>query len=301
MESTRRKFLVASSLEIASDKVVRTALATARASGADLHLFHAHTLPVAYFASPTGMTTVSAGLLETERNLRERMVDVQLARVGATPEDLASVVIQAGSPHRLIHDAAQELGAELLFLGSNEHPDRLLHGSTTDRVLRKTALPVWVVNGTAEDGPKQMLAPVDLSPLSSQSLERGLDLVKSLGPEVSTPIPLRTLFVLTDEERQSSLQFSGEQLERLAEEELARFVDQLGGLAGRPVERKIRVGDIRGEILREVEEGNCNLMILGTHGRSGFERYLLGSVASDMAGRAPCDVLVIPPHDTDND
>jgi nucleotide-binding universal stress UspA family protein len=301
MESPQRTFLVASSLEIASDKVVRTALATARASGADLHFFHAHTLPVAYFAGPTGMTTVSAGLLDTERNLRERMVDVQLARVGATREDLASVVIQAGAPHRLIHDTAEELGAELLFLGSNEHPDRLLHGSTTDRVLRKTTLPVWVVNGTAEDTPKQLLAPVDLSPLSAHSLERGLELVKSLGPEVSTPIPLRALFVLTDEERQSSLQFSGEQLERLADEELGRFVDKLTGLAGRPVVRVVRVGDIRGEILREVEEESCDLMILGTHGRSGFERFLLGSVASDMAGRSPCDVLVIPPHETDED
>ncbi len=38
-------------------------------------------------------------------------------------------------------------------------------------------------------------------------------------------------------------------------------------------------------------------MILGTHGHGGFERFLLGSVASDMAGQAPCNVLVIPPRE----
>jgi hypothetical protein len=36
--------------------------------------------------------------------------------------------------------------------------------------------------------------------------------------------------------------------------------------------------------------------VLGTHGQGGFERFLLGSVASDVLRTAPCSVLLVPPH-----
>ena len=59
----------------------------------------------------------------------------------------------------------------------------------------------------------------------------------------------------------------------------------------------MRIGEIRKEILHEIDEQHSDLLVLGTHGRSGFERFLLGSVASDMAGQAPCHVLIIPPRE----
>jgi len=57
----------------------------------------------------------------------------------------------------------------------------------------------------------------------------------------------------------------------------------------------VRIGDVRKEIVREVEQASVDLLLLGTHGRSGFERFFLGSVASDLASNATCHTLIVPP------
>lgn len=47
-------------------------------------------------------------------------------------------------------------------------------------------------------------------------------------------------------------------------------------------------------IVREANERGIDLIVMGTHGRSGIKRILLGSVAQNVIGHAPCPVLVVP-------
>ncbi len=47
-------------------------------------------------------------------------------------------------------------------------------------------------------------------------------------------------------------------------------------------------------IIEEAKARNINLIVLGTHGRTGLEKMLLGSVAQKVIGHAPCSVLVVP-------
>lgn len=305
MEPEIESILVGTSLDELSDPVVRTGAELARLAGADLRLLHAHALPVAYFATPNGLTTVNPALLETERQVRRQMLDEQLDRLSIDADSLAGVIIEAGAPHRVLLEAATAHGADLIVVGARETAGRTLHGSTTDRVLRKATCPVLVVGdparrggGTTTIGPevvpvRRVLAPTDLSPLSEGCLQEALAIVASL--DGVAKLDVETLFVLTAEEHESSTQFTPEQIERLAHEELDRFVDQLSVPNGLEIRRRVRIGEIRKEILREIEASSADLLVLGTHGRSGFERFLLGSVASDMAAQAPCDVLIIPP------
>jgi len=51
--------------------------------------------------------------------------------------------------------------------------------------------------------------------------------------------------------------------------------------------------DPAGEILRLAAEVECDLIVLGTHGRTGLGRVLLGSVAEQVLRRAPCPVLTV--------
>jgi nucleotide-binding universal stress UspA family protein len=51
--------------------------------------------------------------------------------------------------------------------------------------------------------------------------------------------------------------------------------------------------DPAGEILRLAAEVGCDLIVLGTHGRTGLGRVLLGSVAEQVLRRAPCPVLTV--------
>jgi nucleotide-binding universal stress UspA family protein len=91
---------------------------------------------------------------------------------------------------------------------------------------------------------------------------------------------------------------AGEEAEarRHASEKLEEFVAQ-----ARPAGVKVRpvVGEGRDveEILNQVRAQAADLLVMGTHGRGGFERFLLGSVAEKVLRRADCPVIVVPsPH-----
>ncbi len=97
MTQKRHNVLVGTSLDASSDPIVQTGAELARRLDAGLHLFHAHSLPVAYFAGPTGMTTISPDLLDTERQVRRQLLDEQLARVGIDAGAITGTVIEAGA------------------------------------------------------------------------------------------------------------------------------------------------------------------------------------------------------------
>lgn len=59
------------------------------------------------------------------------------------------------------------------------------------------------------------------------------------------------------------------------------------------VERFVREGDPAGEILRAAQFTNADLIVMGTHGRTGLARLLAGSVAEQVMRRAPCPVLTV--------
>jgi nucleotide-binding universal stress UspA family protein len=57
------------------------------------------------------------------------------------------------------------------------------------------------------------------------------------------------------------------------------------------VERRLAEGDAAAEILRVADETDCDLLVMGTHGRTGVGRFVLGSVAEQVMRRAHCPVL----------
>jgi len=63
--------------------------------------------------------------------------------------------------------------------------------------------------------------------------------------------------------------------------------------AGVPVERRFEVGDPTETILRTAAEIRADLIVMATHGRTGIERFLMGSVAERVVRRAPCPVLTL--------
>jgi nucleotide-binding universal stress UspA family protein len=54
--------------------------------------------------------------------------------------------------------------------------------------------------------------------------------------------------------------------------------------------------DARSEVLRRADAIGADLIVMGTHGRSGFEHLLLGSVAEKVVRKASCPVMLVPPH-----
>jgi universal stress protein A len=59
------------------------------------------------------------------------------------------------------------------------------------------------------------------------------------------------------------------------------------------VQHRVEEGDPAAEILRAAEEWGCDLIVMGTHGRTGLAHLLMGSVAEQAIRTAPCSVLVV--------
>lgn len=287
-----KSVLIGTSLGEESDQVVRAGLAMARAAGAHVHLIHAAELkPLGY--------EVGAGPIEREQIARlNEELRQQVQRLGLDDSVLADARVVAGAAHRVLPEAARQIDADLIVVGatgSGPFAAELL-GSTADRVVRKALCPVLIVRKGLQVPPRKVLAPVDLSTLSGDTFRCGLHLLAQLagsdGIEVCAMHALSLLDALAERQRTEGTPI--EQVERNTAQELRRFI--LENRAGAPfhVEPAVLPGEARTEILRSVEENPVDLVILGTHGRGGLDRLVLGSVASTVARKAPCSVLVIP-------
>ena len=79
-----------------------------------------------------------------------------------------------------------------------------------------------------------------------------------------------------------------EELRAAAREQLEQFQAPYANVR---VERRLEEGDAAGEILRVAEEVHADLIVMGTHGRTGLERLLMGSVAEKVVRGAVCPVV----------
>lgn len=285
------KIVIGTSLASESDAVVDAGIALALATGAAVELIHALPRPADLYVGVSGLEAVSNDwFLTLERDLRERL-DEQAAAHGL---DRVRHVrrVELAPPHRALLARAAATGASLIVLGDavGGKPRRRLLGSTTDRVLRQAACPVLVVRPGCAMPPARVLVAIDLTAAAAGVLRRGLD----IAAPASLPRPaVEVLFVRTVGS-ETSLHFSPEQMHRFADEELHRVVaEALPG--GGPLPRCVlRKGDPSGEIVAEAESWKPDLLVLGTHGASGLERAILGSVAANVVHDALCSVLVVP-------
>jgi universal stress protein E len=288
--------LIGTSLTEASDPVVQSGVLVARRAGARIHLAHAYSPPMTYSGSPFFPEVPLGELFKAERAALQRQLDEQIARLGIDRSELAGIHLEVAPAHRFLVDTAREIGADLIVAGSSESPRMArVFGSTADRVVRKAACPVLVIRGELRIPPERVLLPVDLSPLSGEAFEAGLRFLTRIDGIVRPTV--EALFVMTELDRQAlAPRATGIEVEKLAEQELKRFVSLHSAHAPWKIEPRVEAGFVDLAILEHIESRKPDLVLLGTHGRSGFERFMLGSIATTVIRQGACSVLVIPPR-----
>jgi nucleotide-binding universal stress UspA family protein len=133
---------------------------------------------------------------------------------------------------------------------------------------------------------KSILVPTDFSPTSDAALRYATQMALSLGAR---------LFLMhvpgkTGEHLEAS--YPVEQFGEVASRQLGSFLtaEELGQL--RPL-YAIRVGTPAEEIAMYADGCGIDLIVMGTHGRSGIAHAVLGSIAEQVVRTAPCPVLLI--------
>jgi nucleotide-binding universal stress UspA family protein len=141
---------------------------------------------------------------------------------------------------------------------------------------------------------------VDLSPASAEAMACGLRVLAGIGagPGAHPRSAIEALFVVeTGLPGALGLGADPHQVERQAEEGLKAFLDGLRLDPGWHLAGRVRGGAAAdAEILARCRDAAPDLVVLGTHGRSGFQRFLIGSVTESVMRHAQRSVLVIPPR-----
>jgi nucleotide-binding universal stress UspA family protein len=147
---------------------------------------------------------------------------------------------------------------------------------------------------------RRILCPTDFSEASKHALDHAAALARwyecrvtvlyvhspmimsTLGPD----IPLLQSAVLTPEDRQALLR----NLREFAAAEIGEHI---------AVDAMVSEGEAAAEIVAAAQESNCDLIVLGTHGRSGLEHLTMGSVTEKVLRKARRPVMTVPPRAPD--
>jgi nucleotide-binding universal stress UspA family protein len=143
---------------------------------------------------------------------------------------------------------------------------------------------------------ERILCPTDFSELSQRALRRAVDVAswfeaRVTALHVSLPLP----WAMSPAAYGAHLAMPADLVRtRLQEEEakLFRFIEPFLG-EGTPIETRLGEGQPWYEIQRTAEALPADLVVMGTHGRSGFEHLLLGSVTEKVLRRVRCPVLAV--------
>lgn len=265
---------------------VDTAARLARARGARLILVHATG------ADDPSLTSALHGTVE---HRREAAVAASRARLGEAAEVLGrgGLDVEIAAPLGHADDALRSIGdraeADLVVVGTRGLGglDRLLAGTIAERVARGASRPVLVARGrpVAEGGFRRVLVATDFTRSGEPALPLGAALVAD-----DEDARLELLHVLPPPFDES---------ERRASRAQAR--DLAGKLAARhraPIEASTHLveGEAAEEICTRARATESDLVVVGSHGRRGVRRLLLGSVAEEVMQHGPCSVAIARPR-----
>jgi nucleotide-binding universal stress UspA family protein len=293
------KILVGVDFGPESDAAVAHAAAVARSTGAEIVLLHACTVPEPV---PT-IDPIPAGLAEYRARIEAdlQVGEARLARTEASLRAeglLCSHRLDDGFPDATLADVAKDIGAELTVVGSHGHTGLrwLLLGSVSQQVVRLTERDVLVARGQpTRGGYRKICVATDFTPSSERAIEAAIDLAH-LGAEIDVvhfwhvPPQLGVYEPIR-------LTHGDEWTGPIGEELAARGEAMIEGHRRPGVELSFRAiyEPVVPGLLELLARERYDLVAMGSHGRRGLRRLVLGSVSEETARRGPCSVLVV--HD----
>lgn len=199
--------------------------------------------------------------------------------------------VEQGEAYEKIVDVAEEENCDLIVMGRRglRRLERMLIGSVTARVISHSHRNVLVVPRDTEIDWKHICLATDGSGHSEAALESAIDYAKEMegGISVAAVVDMHPEFYADATDVVDEM---GARARTVLEGVEARASDE-----GLPVETHLLRGDPAQEITEQAKEGGCGIIFVGSRGRSGLKKIVLGSVAEKIIGLAHCPVFVAKP------
>lgn len=304
----RGPILCATDLSASGAEAVEIAARIAAATGGRLHLIHIGGAAPELVGEPAS---------EAERVYRERLRTREDATAAALEKERtraesfgphATAELLDGPAWEAIVDRAERLQASLLVVGPHGHLgprastrrdlSEWILGSTADRVLRHAPCPVLVGPRGLDHAPPlggaTWLVAIDFSDPSRAALRLAVSMAKACHAK------LVALHVTTDPVMH--LDPAGEEepwpphdgvAKAMAQKKHAELVGLVKGELGEAIEVKVAVGEPAQEIAAQAKELDARLIVMGTHGRTGLARFLVGSTAERALRLSPVPILCV--------
>ncbi len=188
-----------------------------------------------------------------------------------------------------------------------------LLGSFAGRMVRTATVPVLTFNVGASRGgtpanrtffPKKILVPHDFSPCSATALDAVRLFAQAYDAKVIVlnswqPVPgYNDFLALGSETLRTQLAALYREMPERLDVDLAEFATR--ELAGLDHEEHVVQGDPAEAIASQAVTSGADLICMATHGWTGFQRYLFGSVTDKVVRNAPCPTLTVRPRDVAN-
>jgi universal stress protein E len=238
-----------------------------------------------------------ASVVEAEVRQAADVLREAAAAAGGPPGVEPEIRVQTGEPFQEIVTAADKAQADLIIMGS--HRRRILGdiftGTTIERVIRSTGVPVLMANCPQPGRIAQIVAAADLSDAAAAALKavQALGLLSSDSVTVVHAVAptARTMMSYVGVERQRIEEDASRELET-ARRNLLGFLEGLG-LQGISFDLRVAEGEPYEVIRRVIDRERPDLLVIGTRGLTGLRRLLLGSVAHELLAKVETDILVV--------
>ncbi|QWC18128.1 universal stress protein [Halorubrum sp. 2020YC2] len=258
-------------------------LAVAADHGATVHVLHVAD------TTRDSVTRIGGDVVDVLEQEGESIVEEAAARAAERGVDVETAVRQGGVPETVVA-YADEVDADLVAMSTRgrQGVERVV-GSTTERVVRRSPVPVLALRPGDETVPYpygDVLVPTDGSPTAAAAIERAVPTAKRAGATVHVLSVVDTGGIGV-----------GDHVDALSEEAeaaVAAGVERVEAAGLESVGAVEVAASAASGIRAYVGDPGVDLVVMGTHGRTGVGKYLLGSVAERTLRTAPVPVLTVP-------
>ena len=285
-EQEMKRILVATDLSTRSDRAMRRAVILA-------HQFSA--------------TIVIVHVIDDDQPVRLRQAEVReasalLEEIAATVRDIDRISCEArvvlGEPFQAIADAVEATDADLVVMGPHRRQALrdVFVGTTVERTIRRSPRPVVMANAVPAGRYDRVLLATDLSEGSADAIAAARDLGILDGADTivvnAFDSPAVNLMIRTA----TAMERLKEHIAEADARAMGELTDFLRGIGLQPTRRVVQFieGSAAATIRDRIGTEKADLVVIGTHGRSGVAKFFLGSVAEEILRSSAIDVLVVP-------
>lgn len=255
-----------------SDGAIKEAILLAKSCGIRLTMLYILGLSDGFESG--GLTLVEhadTAMQDYFDNLREMAVEENV--------EMDIVVRRTNDTYKGILEEAYEKKSDVIIMGRRGMTGlkRVLMGSVTAKVIAYAPCKVLVVPKEAQIKGENIMLATDGSRYSEAATTEAINMAKRC-PQVKT---FTGLSVAPSSDRLGESKAILQKIKNTAQKE------------GVDMQEVITVGAPYETIVKTAQERNINVILMGTHGRTGIEKLLMGSVAERVVALSPCSVLVI--------